>query len=73
MNHVRTVSELLAKLGFDAFVYEQDSRVVVELSAVEYQRREQQLRPWFQVLNTDQQSIRMIEKLRGNYVDEQKH
>lgn len=69
MNHVREVSELLAKLGFDASVYLQGSRVVVELSAVEYQRGEQRLQPWFQVLDTstNQHLIQMIEKPRGNY------
>jgi hypothetical protein len=67
MNHVREVTELLTKLGFDASVYLQDSRVVVELSSAEYQRGEQRLEAWFQVLKTDRHLIQMIEKPRGNY------
>jgi hypothetical protein len=69
MGRVQTVAGFLCRLNVEAFVALKDDRIIVELTMDEYRRSEKKLRVWFEMLDANPHSIRLVERMRG-YIDE---
>jgi hypothetical protein len=67
MRRVQAVAEFLCRLDVEAFVAFKENRVVVELTMDEYYRCEKKLQTWFELLDVGPQSVRLIERQRGNF------